>query len=41
MNDGLSNHTGIYLPLLTLAVLLVMVFAAGVLAGMFACWLLA
>lgn len=41
MTDGLSNHTGIFLPFLILAALLVMVFAAGVLAGMLACWLLA
>lgn len=40
MSSGLSGHQGIFLPLPILAVLLVIVFAAGVLAGMWLCYLL-
>lgn len=41
MTDHLSGHQGIFLPLLILGVLMLVVFIAGVVGGMFLCWLLA
>lgn len=40
MSDGLSDHQGIFMPLLILAVLLVMVFVLGILGGIGLCYLL-
>lgn len=41
MSDHLSGHQGIFLPLLILGVVLGVVFAVGIAAGMFICYLTA